>query len=633
MIINVSDNGKSLKDSPKTILPEFTIITGENGAGKSQLLEAIYTSKNNSLCLPKLIGGLFSHPVDYKKIVTTYSYSDQNEPFSKILLLKPGLTLEETESFDIIKSIRDRWPNLLRAKQSLILSGKDDASDISDMEIATMGREVEDFIKGSFTVSVDVLRPIVPMAHINREDIDQVILTAKTLNKSIREVNELDSLITFKFDETFFSPKIDLIVHQYYLGKKKYPEIYKEVQNPVNMFNEILEMCKSKFRIIYNESENDFIIQPLKIQNNGAIHDTQSLSSGEKTILTIALAMYNVQIGGKFPEVLLLDEPDSMLHPSMAKIFIDVVEKWLVGEKKVQVIMTTHSPSTVALAPESSLFFMEHGVGYPQKIDRESAIKSLTDGLQLRVSPQDEMQVFVESDYDEYYYDTIYRITINDLPKNKQLHFVSSGHTKIASDGSRVATCDQVILITKKLREYKNTNVWGIVDWDKKQTNEPFVVVNGSKFRYAIENYLIDPILIALALIKEEKVNPVKFGLNNSFRYVDTKNLDESEVQKMVHYVLNKINKSITETDSLTNVVCEYKNGMKINIPEWFLHHQGHRLEELIVTNVFPQLKALKSKTGTNRDLKSAMLDILKDFPGFISVDFETTFKSIITAY
>jgi AAA15 family ATPase/GTPase len=46
-----------------------------------------------------------------------------------------------------------------------------------------------------------------------------------------------------------------------------------------------------------------------------------------------------------------VDEFDAHLNPSIAEKFIEVIQTYFVN-KGVQVIMTTHSPSTVAFAKE-----------------------------------------------------------------------------------------------------------------------------------------------------------------------------------------------------------------------------------------------------------------------------------------
>lgn len=73
---------------------------------------------------------------------------------------------------------------------------------------------------------------------------------------------------------------------------------------------------------------------------------------------------------------------DAHLHPSMTVQFLDVISEVLVRKHGVRVIMTTHSPSTVALAPEGAIFQMERGGAEILPVaDRAAIISILTAGL------------------------------------------------------------------------------------------------------------------------------------------------------------------------------------------------------------------------------------------------------------
>ncbi len=71
--------------------------------------------------------------------------------------------------------------------------------------------------------------------------------------------------------------------------------------------------------------------------------------------------LYSSQHHKRFPRLLLMDEPDAHLHPSMTRHFLSVVKDVLVDKYGVRTILTTHSPSTIALAPFDSIFEMSRG--------------------------------------------------------------------------------------------------------------------------------------------------------------------------------------------------------------------------------------------------------------------------------
>lgn len=97
--------------------------------------------------------------------------------------------------------------------------------------------------------------------------------------------------------------------------------------------------------------------------------------------MALIFVLYHASSNGNFPEVILFDEPDAHLHPSLTQLFINVIQETLVNEQKVKVILSTHSPSTIALSPSDSIYRMDRSLGYPVKEDRNKAVQALSDGL------------------------------------------------------------------------------------------------------------------------------------------------------------------------------------------------------------------------------------------------------------
>jgi ABC-type uncharacterized transport system ATPase component len=105
------------------------------------------------------------------------------------------------------------------------------------------------------------------------------------------------------------------------------------------------------------------------------------LSSGEKTILALVAAVFNFQVHTLPPKLVLLDEIDSSLHPSMIKNMYQVIED-VITSRGIKTMIVTHSPTTVALAPENSLYLMRRvGVERLQKTDAAEAVDVLTEGF------------------------------------------------------------------------------------------------------------------------------------------------------------------------------------------------------------------------------------------------------------
>jgi AAA15 family ATPase/GTPase len=115
-----------------------------------------------------------------------------------------------------------------------------------------------------------------------------------------------------------------------------------------------------------------------------------------------------------YPKVLLFDEIDAPLHPSMTQSLLRTIQDVLINRHGIKVILTTHSPSTVALAPETSLYAMSKTESKTelrrlQKTTKDKALTILTTGVPtLSIDYENRRQVFVESQYDAQFYEKIY---------------------------------------------------------------------------------------------------------------------------------------------------------------------------------------------------------------------------------
>ena len=83
--------------------------------------------------------------------------------------------------------------------------------------------------------------------------------------------------------------------------------------------------------------------------------------------MSFALCLYHAadqSTAVDFPKVLLFDEIDAPLHPSMSRSLLRTIQKTLVEEHGIFVILTTHSPSTVALAPDTAWVITSPMLGF-----------------------------------------------------------------------------------------------------------------------------------------------------------------------------------------------------------------------------------------------------------------------------
>ena len=211
------------------------------------------------------------------------------------------------------------------------------------------------------------------------------------------------------------------------------------------------------------------------------------------------------------PSLIIFDEPDAYLHPSLCSTMLKVIKDVLIGEHGIKVIMTTHSPTTVAMLPETSLFCMKEGV--MKKTTKQEAILALTAGLNtISVYYENVKQVFVEADNDNIFLTNVYHqaMTAGLLNKDINLRFVNVGDKK---DGG----CTTATKVVNDLWKAGNKTVYGIIDYDGKNNPSERIKILGGGSRYAIDNYLMDPLVLSMLFLDEpgEKTR-VGFDINDT---------------------------------------------------------------------------------------------------------------------
>lgn len=133
---------------------------------------------------------------------------------------------------------------------------------------------------------------------------------------------------------------------------------------PWTILNEIFEKLKFSYRFKedYTFTTPNFTedINIFPIKSNGDI-DTNSprklssLSDGEKSIISLTFALLNEK-RRPIEKLLLLDEFDNTLNPSLIEALFKVLKEYFI-DKGVVVVMTTHSPVTISLAPDNATFY------------------------------------------------------------------------------------------------------------------------------------------------------------------------------------------------------------------------------------------------------------------------------------
>jgi predicted ATPase len=399
---------------------------------------------------------------------------------------------------------------------------------------------------------------------------------------------------------------------------------------PWDFVNQILEECKLDFRIDRPALHDKGSYEPQlrKLTSNIEMRFAD-LSSGEKVLMSFALCLYNTRETRqlkRFPTLLLLDEVDGPLHPSMTSSLLGTIQNVLVKSKNVAVIMTTHSPSTVAMSPDESIYAMNPSGPSIDKTSKSRALSILTHGVPtLSVAFDGRRQVFVESHADAAIYDSLYQLLRPSLNSERSLVFLEVGH-KDSSGNAHNSGCAQVKRLVKELNLAGNRSVLGLVDWDGKQHQDGRLHVLSPGIRNGIESALFDPVLLAALVIREKPTFAVQQGLLTAEEHYPMTGWSEFRWQQCVEVIQTLILEPSGKGDALP---VTYLSGMTINVSRAYLHMDDHALE----ASILDKLPFLKSQAnGAGRLMQRVCDTVLRECQGLLPQDLLVTFNGLLSA-
>jgi energy-coupling factor transporter ATP-binding protein EcfA2 len=534
-------------------LADFIVLSGPNGSGKSHLLEAI---ENGSLTVDGIPPG----------------------PGHVVRRFVSNQLVAQAEGAQTSGAFRDNWVNfetqVQQLRQNILTQDPNLAEQLDNLEANLGARLIQQrqlTPAGLARITADAGKHLIDFKHQDfRRHAPLLVGIKDPFQFSIGE-------LFLTYHNRYHRNKYQqwLLANGDADGQPLSDEEFEQQFGapPWNVLNETLHLIGLEYSFVRPEGveENQQYEVKLRHDSTNAEVTTGLLSSGEKTLLAIAMTLYTGSKLGEaieLPQVLLLDEADASLHPSMVKSLLQVVREVFVATYGVKVIMTTHSPSTVALAPEEALYTMRRAPSPRLRVaaNRDEALSSLTVGLStLSVRVENRRTVFVESEYDESCYQELFRLLRPRLDTELSLDFVASGR---GGQGNS----DAVQYLVKKLREGGNTTVWGVLDRDERSEAGAGIVFN--RERYAIENIALDPLILGAFLLREGKMASTDLGLDADLRHFD---LTREHAQRIV----DAMSKSVSKSDSdMTLVEVGYLGGFTVSVPAFWLNTNGHELEK-----------------------------------------------------
>lgn len=388
MQINFRQKHISIEQFNSIDTPDFVVLTGVNGSGKSHLLDAI----------------------DKRHVVVTGM-----EQAHIVLFNYENFKLDNEAAFNAHQLSAEResaWqyhqqqikPNVLNFRNNL-------GANYEPLKTtcASENKSLWSLVSEPLKQYKEQFKGFFNNQNIKQNPQAQGIYSlAKKLPYSIDEIEHDDFIKRFKpfvFKNDFLPNQLGKIFWDYYVkyrgnqvnqyenekNGKNYDALSEQEflsvhgEKPWVLINKILEEFDTlQYTINSPEGSDYFGSFQLKLKHSSKDNleiEFNSLSSGEKILMALVASIYKSSSDKHFPDILLLDEVDASLHPSMMKNMLNVIEKIFL-KQGVKVILVTHSPTTIALAPEDSIFVMNRsGLNRIEKKSKSDALSILTQGF------------------------------------------------------------------------------------------------------------------------------------------------------------------------------------------------------------------------------------------------------------
>jgi hypothetical protein len=345
--------------------------------------------------------------------------------------------------------------------------------------------------------------------------------------------------------------------------------------SPLEQTNRLLDCFEMRFRLIGPDDPRFAYELLCHLPGSNVTLPPGELSSGEQAVLALIAMVVMTSVLGpassateQNPELLLLDEPDSHLHTSGVKSYLEHVRQ--LTSDGMQIIMITHRPDTIVLAPDGSLFEMrrEHDRTSIVKVHSKSELIGRLAADTIAVLPGVRV-VLVEDDDDRRFHQWAYdrALKLGLLPANPRLVFMPV-HAR--GGGGKDA-------VMKRLAVLRNEGLAaihrGLVDHDNAVTLPPEGVV--SLQRYALENYLADPVALYCAVVNAPSIDKqLQFAVAGGVDRGELGSLRSADVgslQRIADLVFGKLEEAATLVDRERSPITLHGDAGKVVLmyPRW----------------------------------------------------------------
>lgn len=444
MKIELKSPYKSLETLATEELPDFTVLIGRNGAGKTQLLEAL---RSGDAVVPGISGDeidLFNmdsfRPPNNERGHRDANYFAKATADAYLLSQGNGRPLVKVAADVFYRFATDiERDQGVEARENFERTLRDGVRSLPDFTVFGSSAEGHAYQDELYR---EVLAPLVPRNASVRDgrptgfDGNQAALLSTAMKHTAKLPHELtrdDILRAWHYEGETIANDISAVFATY--KAEQFTWAHKRVETELVRVDDLMAEYRTKHRppweilgevlsemrdaaggyglfdfefsdpegweLHMGNYEHFTFEAEMTNRTNGARYELYSLSSGERVLMALCLASFNQYLGRRRPKLLLLDELDAVLHPSMVEALVRTLRVLFVSHG-TKVLMTSHSPMTVAALGDADVFSVVRTSSHVEvsRTTRSEAISELSEGLAtvdvgLRIAASDEAKVTI----------------------------------------------------------------------------------------------------------------------------------------------------------------------------------------------------------------------------------------------
>lgn len=389
MIINKIQlkNFRSFQNFEANFHPELTVIVGNNGAGKSALLDA--TAIAIGTFLNKIDG------IDSKSI---------SKDDATLMGFDMGSVTDMQSQFPVlISSIGELDGKVVKWDRGLN-SSNSKTTIVDAKEMTTISQNYQDGIR---TGNKNIILPLISNYGTGRLWAQKKEKRSSSGIKKFTRTDGYTDCLSATSNEKFMIKWFEKMTIKSASEEKLIPE-FEIVKNAISSCFESISN-HTEVKTSFDIDTHSINISAVDENGNAYKHSLKTLSDGYKnTISMIAdiayrMALLNPQLLDKAlcktPGIILIDEIDLHLHPRWQQRIIGDLRKLF---PKIQFIVSTHAPSVISSVKKDNLLILEKGAE-SSYITSEEVYGNDSNYILKNVMDSNERPIEITKYFDEFY--------------------------------------------------------------------------------------------------------------------------------------------------------------------------------------------------------------------------------------